>query len=327
MMKVFFLLMPYLFAIAAQSQTDSTMPANKPDTGKRIKKAAPKPSLTLKPDTVIAFIDTAKQKSDSLKTNINDSVKTDTTQLNNYKLLQQFPIINNKPPVYLITSFKQIVNKDFLFYILLGNVFILALIQIIFPRYFKNIFSIFFQTKFRQNQTKEQLSQDNVASFLLNILFVLSGSTFIAIINQVFEVTAFTYWKTFLIAVFLLSGTYLVKLLFTRFMGWVFNRSDMVGSYNFLVFIVNKIIGVSLLPFMFLLAFSTHYLQQLAFTSSIIFISFLFLFRLFSTYKNLHRALKITALHFFLYFCAVEILPLLLMYKAVSNYINNGLFF
>lgn len=110
-------------------------------------------------------------------------------------------------------------------------------------------------------------------------------------------------------------------------MGWVFNCKDVAEMYNFTVFIVNKIIGVVLVPLLFLFAFSTKYMQQLAFTTAVMLIGFLFLYRFFSTYKNLSSRLKINAIHFFLYFCGVEILPLLLIYKALSNYVSNGIWF
>jgi len=115
------------------------------------------------------------------------------------------------------------------------------------------------------------------------------------------------------------------KFLFTKFIGWIFNKKEEATSYSFLVFIVNKMVGVVLIPFLFLLAFSTPRIESIAFTISILIIILLLLFRFFSTYKNMSGRLNINAIHFFLYFCTIEILPLLLMYKALSNYIGNGI--
>jgi hypothetical protein len=80
-----------------------------------------------------------------------------------------------------------------------------------------------------------------------------------------------------------------------------------------------------LIPFLFLIAYSSSGIRQVSFTISLMLIIFLFLFRFFSTYKNISGRLKINAIHFFLYFCSIEILPLLLMYKALSNYIGSGI--
>ncbi len=63
-------------------------------------------------------------------------------------------------------------SKDMIFYILLGLVMILAIIRIIFTKYIRNLFTLFFQTSFRQNQTRDQMSQNSIASLLTNLTFI-----------------------------------------------------------------------------------------------------------------------------------------------------------
>lgn len=242
-----------------------------------------------------------------------------------YKLLQAYPLLSNNTPETMITHFRNSDNKDYLFYLLSGIVFLMALTRIIFPRYFKNVFNIFFQTSFRQNQTKEQLTQENIASLLLNVLFIASAATFVSLVATKFNIVQVLFWKVFISSCIALIAIYSLKLLFTNFMGWIFNCKDAAEMYNFTVFVINKIIGVALVPLLFLFTFSTKYIQQLAFTTAVMFIGVLFLYRFFSIYKNLTGRLKISAIHFFLYFCGVEILPLLIIYKALSNYVSNGI--
>ena len=312
-----------LLSITGFAQTDSVSNAL---PSKSIVKKPMKPKYLIIDTTKINIQDTLlKPILDTAKLIVKDSlgvVKKDTSI---YKLFQDFPILNNEKSVTMITAFRKINSSDYVFYLLIGIVFLMALIQALFPKYIRNVFNIFFQTNFRQLQTKEQLTQDNIASLLLNILFIVSASTFVTLIAIRFNIATVPFWKLFLIAIIVLASIYLIKLLFTQFMGWVFNREEAAKSYTFIVFIVNKIMGIVLIPFLFMLAFSYNGLKEIAFSMSAMVIVFLLFFRFFSTYKSLSNRLKINAIHFFLYFCSVEVLPLLIMYKALSNYISNGI--
>ncbi len=303
-------------------QTDTAIKVL-PKIVKKVQAALPK-------DTISKIVDSAGMLKDSssidslkaIKKNSVPLIAKDTTV---YKLLLNFPLLNSDKPTVMITAFKNAETKDFVFYLLVALVLLLALVKVVFPKYFKNIFDIFFQTSFRQKQTREQLTQDNIAALLLNILFILSSACFVALIAHNFKVIKISFWQIFVVATIALTIIYLVKFLFTQLMGWIFNKTDIAQSYSFLVFIINKIIGVILIPFLFLIAYAASGIEQVSFTVSLMLIIFLFLFRFFSTYKNISYRLKINAIHFFLYFCSIEILPLLLMYKALSNYIGSGI--
>jgi hypothetical protein len=114
-------------------------------------------------------------------------------------------------------------------------------------------------------------------------------------------------------------------LLFTQFLGWIYNKSTAATAYNFIVFIINKILGIVFIPILFLIAFSNKLMAHQVIEVSLAIIAILLFFRLFITYKSVSNILKINAFHFFLYFCCVEILPLLIMFKFLNHYISNGI--
>ncbi len=272
------------------------------------------------------FINDSTKYKDSIQ-KLKDSTdkiiaKKDTST---YKLLTDYPILSNNKPELMITAFKEPVSKDILFYALLLVVVVFAIVKLIFPRYIKSIFSIIFQTQFRQIQTREQLLQDNVASMLLNILFIISTSFFIALYLNNISFIKYGFWYVALAACLIMVSIYLFKLLFTQFMGWIFNKSNAASTYTFIVFIINKILGIILLPLLFLIAFSDHLLAQKIINISLVIMLVLLLFRLVITYKSVSSILKTNAFHFFLYFCCIEILPLLIMFKFLNNYISNGI--
>ena len=330
-MKTFtslFFLFIFCFCCA---QTDSTIVA-KPVATRIIKsiKYKPKPIIIDTTNTKL-FIDSTKDSAapiiiiDSINSVNNDSLNIIKQDSLVYHLLLDFPILNNSKPELMLTIFREPISKDGLFYLLLSLVVLLAIINLVFPKYIKNVFTIITQTKYRQIQTREQLVQDNIASMMLNILFTISTAIFIALLLTKYHLTKFSFWQILFAATVSLICIYLFKFFFTKFLGWIFNKSTAANAYNFIVFIINKIWGVLVIPISFIVAFSSVSLSQQAFNAALIILATLLLFRLYLTYKNISNILKINAIHFFLYFCGIEILPLLLMYKTFYNYIGNGI--
>ena len=90
----------------------------------------------------------------------------------------------NKRAIFMIVEYHGKESKDALFYALVVLVFLLGFIKTAFPKYFQNLFKLFFQTSLRQKQTKEQLAQDSFASLLINLLFLLSTGMFITLVIQ-----------------------------------------------------------------------------------------------------------------------------------------------
>ncbi|MBS4044146.1 MAG: DUF4271 domain-containing protein [Chitinophagaceae bacterium] len=313
-----------------QKKTDSSIPSLLIQS-RQPQPLAVEPAQKTKPVIVSAPI---ASFNDSLtQTIITDSnlvVQKDSSQVRayidyGYQILNAYPILKDNTPEYRITSFKKTSSKDFLFYLLLGVIFILALVQALFPKYLKNIFDIFFQPSFRQRQTKEQLSQEYIASFLLNFLFVSAAGIYITLISENQIQNNQQFWQFLGLSATTLFVIYLIKYAFTRFMGWVFQKQEIAESYNFLVFLMNKIIGVVLTPILFLISYSSAELKQFSLNVSIIIITLLFIYRFVKIFNSFSRLLKISVFHFFIYFCSVEILPLLILYKAIGKYIGNGI--
>lgn len=220
--------------------------------------------------------------------------------------------------VYMISKTRQAANKDVLFYILAGLFLFLAIIRAGFPKYFQNIFRLFFQSAYRQKQSKESLLQDNLPSFLLNIVFILSAGLFIALLSYTSaRLQQFSFWLLWLYICAVLAIIYVGKYLFISFCGWAFNVQQPAFNYNFITFLVNKMAGISLMPLLLLLAFADEQLYHIAYTIAITIVIILLLYRYIVALSAIVKNLKVHAVHFFIYLCAVEILPLLVIYKLL----------
>jgi hypothetical protein len=100
---------------------------------------------------------------------------------------------------------------------------------------------------------------------------------------------------------------------------------EATSGYTFIVFLVNKVLGIVLIPFILLITFSPLEIKQVAITISAGVILALFLYRYLITFGVIRSNLKVSALHFFLYLCAVELLPLVLIYKLLVNFVSGSI--
>ncbi len=244
--------------------------------------------------------------------------QTPLNDTSTYKKIAAHPYLPlNKPAIFMLVDYKEKQSKDALFYTTLCLVFLLGFIKKVFPKYFQNLFKLFFQTSLRQKQTKEQLAQDSFASLLINLLFLLSTGLFITLVIQYYHWSSLAFWLLYAYVTVILGFIYLGKYLFISFAGWVFNNTAAASSYLFLVAVVNRIMGVVLLPMTVLLAFADQEIAIVVATISFGVVTLLFIYRYLVSFGLLRTELQLNPFHFFLYLCAVEILPMALIYKLL----------
>lgn len=252
---------------------------------------------------------------------IHPAVK-DTSTYRRYQVHPYLPLY--KPAVFMLTDYRRRNNKDDLFYLMSAIILCLACIRSGFGKYFRNLFLLFFQTSLRHKQNREQLLQDNFASLLMNLLYFTSTGLYITLIIRHKHLVTAPFWLLGLLSAAVLVLIYFGKYIFLLFAGWVFNTREATSAYIFIVFMVNKVLGVALVPFLVLLSFTDSIVADVAITVSLGMIGLMFVYRYLVSFSALRNKLKVNALHFFLYLCAVEVLPLLLIYKVLINYIAGS---
>jgi hypothetical protein len=215
-------------------------------------------------------------------------------------------------------------SKDSLFYLMLGILFYFALVRIFFEKYFGNLMTLFFRVSLRQQQIREQVLQTPLPSLLMNILFVITGGLYSCYLLHYSRFGAsINFWLLYLDCIAGLSVIYLVKFLVLKFCGWVFNISRATDTYIFIVFLVNKMLGLFLLPFLILITFSGPEAREIFITISLVMVFGLLAYRVLAAYRPVRNEIKLTPFHFFLYLCAFEIAPLLLIYKVLLSYLEK----
>lgn len=217
-------------------------------------------------------------------------------------------------------------SKDYLFYLLLLLLLYFGLVKVLFEKYVNTLFLLFFRPSMRKQQIQEQLLLTPLPSLLLNILFIISAGLYCSFLVNYYHAAKqiefpflLAFWCT------LLTILYLLKFSLLKLFGWIFNKTKATETYIFIVFLVNKMMGILLLPFLIIMAFSLNEtINEFAVTVSLIMIGVLFIYRFSTAYKQIRNQIKLSLFHFFIYLCAFEITPVVLIYKVLLAYLEKA---
>jgi hypothetical protein len=262
------------------------------------------------------------QPVDSIPDSIHTTIRT-VGSLENILDSNQLVKFQEVPQNYPVIK-KQDNTSEFNFYFWITLMFMFGVLRFAYPKYVNNLFRVFFNTSLRQSQITDQLLMAKLPSLFFNILFVLSSGFYIYLLLSYTEVVKTR--EAPLLLGFLIIGLalmYIVKFITIRFAGWITHTNKEADNYIFIVFLVNKILGVVLLPVLPVLAFARPSLAAVGFSLSYVIIGLMLILRYFRSYESLHARLQINKFHFLIYVIGVEIIPLLLVYKATLRYIRD----
>lgn len=215
-------------------------------------------------------------------------------------------------------------GKESLFYALLGMVFLLGLFKKFFPKYWSDLFRLFFRTTLRQRQLRDQMQLATLPSVLLNVFFFLSLSFYLSLVLEQRGWNPFEqYWLLWILLLGGLVIMYLVKWFGLMFAAWVFGQRELGEDYTFLVFTVNKVLGVMMLPLVVGLAFGESWVWQWSLSLSWGLIGGMLLYRGYLTYRVVRREAVVSPFHFLLYWFGFELAPLLVLYRFLLGFFRE----
>ena len=225
--------------------------------------------------------------------------------------------------LYKIEQRYSLPDKDFLYYLIIGVLFLYGLVNYLYPQYYSKLFNQFSQSSLRMLQNREQLVQNEIASLASNINFILSFSLMSTLLIFNRHLLPISFWQAYLYVCVFFLVLYLGKYLCLQIVGFIFNVKELVGTYIFIVFLINKVLGILLIPFILMLAFAKPAYYGIAIGGGAILTILLFLYRYLFSLTSVRNKLHISSFHFFLYLCAFEILPLLILYKFIVQYFGG----
>jgi hypothetical protein len=216
-------------------------------------------------------------------------------------------------------------SKNVEFLIITSLLAFIGLFRLRNQSYFRNMLRAFRNAGLSSRQLREQLQQNSMAELTMDLFFCCSIAVYLYQVLLYFNQDAWLkdFSKLGLIGTIAvaLMIVYFCRSLFLKIAGWLFLIPEMMEQYSFQIFLINKILGISLLPFIIILAFGQGGWVQASLFLSFVWIGLLFIYRYIRSGSVFQYFLKFSKFHFFMYLCASEVLPLAVLIKLISTWL------
>lgn len=211
-------------------------------------------------------------------------------------------------------------HPSWLFTILTLQFILIVYLRVAFIRYAEEQYRSFFNLNISQQVFREQELSMPFPALLLSINGILSYSVLLYLSLDYLDIlTWLTPGTLFLACLGMVFGTASLKYVLMWFTAAIFPFRDELNFYNFNFFLNIKVLGAILLPINFVVAYAPQELTEWTIigAASVMAIAYLGL-----AVKGLAIAKNYLAFHkfhFIVYFCSLEIAPVLVFAKLILN--------
>ncbi len=221
------------------------------------------------------------------------------------------------PGLVLPTHELNRVNNDWLTIILLLSLILFASVRSVWSKYMLNLFQSAVNYPTANRMFREENYSVAHGAFRLDIYFYLVFSVFLFQVANYFKIDfGFSSFRLFVICVAGTFAFFTIKKILYKIVGFLFENPTETKEYLFNHDNLNRIAGILLFPVVILITFfpfsSLTFLYYIG-IFAVIAVYFLLLFR--GSIILLRKQFSI--IYLFLYFCTLEILPLVLVYKIL----------
>ncbi len=267
-------------------------------------------TINVKDTPAISIADSTKNSELSPVHFIQDSVSVTQSQ-DSVKVYTEVPVSKSKNEA-------RDTNKDIISGLLILAVAITGFLRVTNYKYLRDLFSALIYNQEARKMQKTVNLHNQTPSLILNGLFLLNISIFIYQIVNYYQIKTIINQSILLIPIFMaLIIIYgLIKVSLYRFVAFVFETTQETKEYLFFNFLHNKVFAIAILPIIIVVPYIEPKILPLLFKiGGFIFISLYFI-QLFRGFTIILKNLA-SLLYLFLYLCALEILPLIIVYKIL----------
>ncbi|MCH2021395.1 MAG: DUF4271 domain-containing protein [Saprospiraceae bacterium] len=212
-------------------------------------------------------------------------------------------------------------TPQWLIFVLLGILSYMTILIAIYRKDIRSFFHAFLSTNAARILYRTQESYMKMESLASYILFNISMGTFCFLIPQIISSEVqFNTFGALLLSICAVSIVYIIKHLQLKFLAILLPYSQEINMYNFIISNTNRLLGFILVPILFLLVFTSISTQ-----STLLYVSFFLLITIYM-YRSIlglfvaGNVILFHKFHFFIYLCAVEVAPILIILKLLSIY-------
>jgi hypothetical protein len=211
-------------------------------------------------------------------------------------------------------------GPDWIAGIILLSLLLLSWIRAFFGKYFSQAIQGIANFQFSQKLFNDRNLLLQRVYALLNLNFLLVGALFAFLAFDHFNLHLFHHGP-FINYLLLALGIFCI-ISFKSFsifvINWLFPKQSLLQEYLYQVQLFYKSLGLLLLPLVLIIAYFSMPIGRNLIWPGIVLIIILFMHRIFRGYKIIiHKDIKL--FYLILYFCALEILPVLVLCKFVAQ--------
>ena len=213
------------------------------------------------------------------------------------------------------------ISTDWMLSVIIFSLILFSWIRVGYSRFYRNAI----KASYNYFTARRILEEANVTRsrvfYFMNLLFFVNISLFLSQYFNYNHISFFNlngillFFSIFVIIILL----YLAKSLFLYLLDFIFLTKGGFSSYVFTVFLYNKMIGFILLPIVSFLPFVPAHVTLWLFVAGALIIIILYVIRIFKgiqlCFKN-----RLSIFYMILYLCALEILPVMILFKIISSY-------
>jgi hypothetical protein len=252
-------------------------------------------------------------KQDSILQKKNDSLLHKTFSLTNNTSIFQGHSLKVIHPSPIINSNSQSYWQGILLFLIFS---IYVIIRVSEPKKILKVFISVFSLQEAKQLFRDEFKLTKRISLLLGIGFILIMAFLMQFTNQYFGsiLNNYSHLQQYLFFVIVICLTYLVKFIVNYMLALISSNNELGKEYLFNVFVFSQTIGVILFPIIVCLEFTKYPAEWFLYPALIICGAFYGL-RLFRGFIISATEQNIGILYIFIYLCALEILPMLVLIK------------
>lgn len=237
------------------------------------------------------------------------------------ELIQHHPLVQVKVvPAQGDGKIRPSKNQSGPFFGALALLFIFAGVRVVFERHVNNLVKIFTQFSISKRQLKDQLENDSRASVVLKVLYFIStGYLLFALLHRY---TFLFHHRSVVVSVMLctglMGGLFVLKSILIHTLAWVFQQKEAASLYQFNSSLTQEFAALLLFPLCILLLLSSSSIYQTLLILATVVFAVMLIYKYIRISGILKKMLRVDIIHFLLYLCAFEIIPILTLARLVS---------
>lgn len=214
-------------------------------------------------------------------------------------------------------------NKEVLSWpagVFLVSFILIVLIRVASAKRFLMLFKAYFSLGISRQLMREDYKLNKGSSVLFSINFLLCFAYFLFKTNQFYHFNSYSFNSiiVYFILIFFVLAVYFIKIIGSRIIAGLADAVGEMEEYIFNTFLSTNAIGLFLFPIVVCMEYSHLPLKYLIISGTLVF----FLFYTIRVIKGFIIAFvsgRYSIFHLFLYLCALEILPLIVLIKAFMS--------